>query len=225
MLPGMIWSMKLFVWDLHGTLEQGNEEAVVEISNMALKQLGYTAQFTSEHGRDLYGKKWYEYFAFLLPEEAHEKHLELQDLSFAISDERGEAMAMDYIQPARNALQVLATIANAHQQILISNTRPASVPLFIKALGMQAYFDERNAFAVDGHDRHVKRTKQDVLREYLEDKQFDDIIVIGDSAKDMELAEAVDGKGYLYAHAYLPFRSKKGYAKIQDLANVLVELD
>lgn len=219
----MLASMKLFVWDLHGTLEQGNEDAVVEISNMALAQLGYAQRFTGAHGRELYGLKWYEYFAFLLPDEPHEKHLELQKRSFQLSDNGAHIMAK-HMQPAVNALKVVAAIADTHQQILISNTIPTTIPLFINALGMEAYFNKQNAFAVDNHQKEIKRTKKDVLADYLQDKIFDDIIVIGDSDSDMDVAEFAGGKGYLYAHAYLPFRSEKGYARINDLAEVLTEL-
>lgn len=219
----MLANMKLFVWDLHGTLEQGNEDAVVEISNMALEQLGYHQRFTQAHGRELYGQKWFEYFAFLLPDEPQEKHLELQKLSFKLSDGSAHIMAK-HMQPATNALSVLAAIAATHQQILISNTIPTTIPLFLKALGMDSYFDKQNAFAVNNHQKEITRTKQDVLAEYLQGKAFDDIIVIGDSDSDMEVAEYAGGKGYLYAHAHLPFRSEKGYARINDLAEVLTEL-
>jgi len=31
---------KLFVWDFHGVLEKDNEQAVIQISNDVLKELG-----------------------------------------------------------------------------------------------------------------------------------------------------------------------------------------
>lgn len=54
--------MKLFVWDFHGVLEQGNEDAVLVISNQILHNFGYTEQFTPAQNRQLYGRKWYEYY-------------------------------------------------------------------------------------------------------------------------------------------------------------------
>ena len=40
--------MKLFVWDLHGVLEKGNEIALLEISNIILKKFGYLEKFSIE---------------------------------------------------------------------------------------------------------------------------------------------------------------------------------
>ena len=45
--------MKLFVWGLHGTLEQGNEDAAIEVSNLALEQHGYKQRFKPEDSRTL----------------------------------------------------------------------------------------------------------------------------------------------------------------------------
>lgn len=40
--------MKLFVWDFHGTLEKGNENAVLEITNRILKALVYERLMSEE---------------------------------------------------------------------------------------------------------------------------------------------------------------------------------
>ncbi len=57
--------MKLFVWDFHGTLEKGNEYAVLEMSNIILEKHGHKERFTELQCRELYGKKWYEFFEFM----------------------------------------------------------------------------------------------------------------------------------------------------------------
>lgn len=38
--------MKLFIWDFHGVLEKGNDDAVVEITNLALRRHGYSRELT-----------------------------------------------------------------------------------------------------------------------------------------------------------------------------------
>ncbi len=73
---------KLFVWDLHGVLERGNDSAVVEITNTILKQFGYSQTLRSQDSLSLSGKRWHEYFASLLPHQAPEEHLKLQDACF-----------------------------------------------------------------------------------------------------------------------------------------------
>lgn len=53
----MIGKMKkLFVWDFHGTLEKGNEFAAIEMSNLALAQLGFHQRFGTHHATELYGR-------------------------------------------------------------------------------------------------------------------------------------------------------------------------
>jgi phosphoglycolate phosphatase-like HAD superfamily hydrolase len=215
---------KLFVWDLHGTLEQGNEEAVIELSNMALKQFGYKQRFLQENSRELYGLKWFEYFERLLPDEPHERHIELQVTSFALSDANPEIIAR-HMKPAAHAHDVLATIAaSPHDQILISNTIPTAVPLFLGSLGMEHFFDQARAFSVNAHVKDAQRTKEDALTEYLADRHFDQVIVVGDSNTDLRLAKAHEATAYLYAHPGYAFRAEGGDFRINDLREVLKEI-
>lgn len=217
-------SMKLFVWDLHGTLEKGNEDAVIELSNMALEQLGYDQRFQARDSRDLYGLKWYEYFERLLPDESHEKHMELQVRSFQLSDQNQELIAR-YMRPSAHAHEVLQHVADSsHEQILISNTVPSTIPLFVKALAMEPYFSGANAFSVDAHTKDAMRSKEQALDAYLQDKSFEDIIVIGDSSTDLRLAEHARAKAYLYAHPGYAFRADGGDYRIHDLREVIRQI-
>lgn len=216
--------MKLFVWDLHGTLEQGNEEAVIELSNMALAQFGYRQRFRLQDSRGLYGLKWFEYFERLLPDEPHERHIELQVASFALSDANPEIIAR-YMRSATYAHDVLATIADSpHEQILISNTIPTAVPLFLGALGMEQFFGPANAFSTNAHARDAQRSKEDALADYLTDRRFDKVIVVGDSETDLRLAKAHQATAYLYAHPGYDFRAEGGDYRINDLREVLREI-
>ena len=216
--------MKLFVWDLHGTLEKGNEDAVIELSNMALEQLGHAERLTTEDSQRLYGLKWYEYFAQLLPDESHERHVELQALSFELSDKNVDLIAR-YMRPSTHAHEVLERLQESHhKQILISNTIPTTVPLFVGALNMERFFTVENAFSVNAHAKEALRCKEDALDEYLVGKKFDEIIVIGDSATDLRLAEHAGATSYLYAHPGYKFRADGGDHRIHDLREVLKSL-
>ncbi|WP_343447357.1 HAD family hydrolase [Micromonospora schwarzwaldensis] len=213
--------MKLFVWDLHGVLEQGNDRAVVDISNEVLSTFGFEPRFTYEDGRLLYGKKWYEYFAFLLPNETHQLHLELQDACFILSEERPE-LQYRWMTPTPHVTTVLDAIAARHQQIVISNTRPGTLDMFLKLLDLTDYFIPGRAFAVDQHVLDVKTTKMDVLAGYLAGQPgFDEVVIVGDSASDMRMADVAGGTTYLFAHPGFALRNCAADFKIRDLRKVL----
>jgi phosphoglycolate phosphatase-like HAD superfamily hydrolase len=192
---------KLFVWDFHGTLEKGNELAVIEVTNNALEKHGFTERLNKEDAFRLYGIKWYEYFEYLLPDESHETHVMLQHTCFEwpnVFEIIGK-----YLQPNDHALTVLSSIKKAgHDQILISNTSVDALPQFVSLARMEEFFDTNNTFAVMAHTKEVKRTKRHVLEEYLTAQPFsyDQIISIGDSLKDIALADDVQSRAFLYRH-------------------------
>ncbi|BCB86898.1 hypothetical protein Psuf_042110 [Phytohabitans suffuscus] len=184
--------MKLFVWDLHGVLEQGNDRVAIDISNEVLKRFGHRERFTYRDGATLYGRKWYEYFEWLLPDASRDYCVSLQDASFDLS-ERDVEFQRRWLAPAMHAWDVLAAISLAHSQVLISNTRPANLEMFVKMLGLEQFFiPDKTALAVDGHGPEGGRTKQDTLRDYLSQGPgagYSEIVVIGDSPSDMMLTE------------------------------------
>lgn len=217
---------KLFVWDFHGTLEKGNELAVIEITNNALQKHGFVERLNEQDAITLYGLKWYEYFEFLLPNEPHETHVLLQHTCFEWPDVF--KIIAKYLNPNDHALNVLARIQEAgHHQILISNTSTDALPQFVSLAKMDRFFDETNTFAVMAHAKEVKRTKAHVFEEFLENnKGYADVIVIGDSLKDTALAEAVEGKAFLYRHPELLVEKNLNARTmpISDLRDVLKEV-
>ena len=214
---------KLFVWDLHGTLEWGNHRAVIDISNEVLGSFGYTERFTHENGITLYGKKWYEYFTWLL-DDGYERAMQLQEACFELS-ESNPNMQCHGIAPTPHAFQVLAAINNKYDQILISNTRPATLATFVKVLGLDEFFPEGMAFAVDQHSRDAQRTKANVLAEFLDDgHDYDEIVIVGDSPSDMRLKEVCGGSSYLFTHPGFEFRECEPDHRIRDLRELLVAL-
>ncbi len=218
--------MKLFIWDLHGTLEQGNERAAVDMSNQILERFGYHERFSDTDVFKLYGLKWFQYFEYLLPNEPSDRHFELQEACFALSNSpAGAKIVADYMVPAPHAVETLDAIHRSrHHQVLLSNTKDESVPFYVDALGLGDYFGANNAIAVNQHAKNATRTKQMAVESYVADKAYDRLIVIGDSGGDMALAEAVGAIGYLYAHPNITFRSEHGDHHIHDLREVLQEL-
>ncbi len=218
--------MKLFIWDFHGVLEKGNENAVLEISNEVLKKAGYKERFTINDCRVLYGKKWYEYFEYLLPYESHEKHMDLQEDCF-MYQRANPKIIVKYIEPNDHVYEVLNKIHNSknHHQILISNTMPDDIPPFLDSIKVSHYF-EGKAFAADMHHQS-DISKKDILKQYLKGKDIKKIVIIDDSPGNVDILSAADGIEtvfYYYLHPEINFKECNVDYKIHDLREVLREL-
>lgn len=215
--------MKLFVWDFHGVLEQGNERAAIAISNDILREFGYREQFTDDDAYRLTGLKWYQYFEDLLPHETYERHFELQAACHTHPDHR--ALIQKHIRPNDYAADVLTTIAQGHDQILISNTNPDIMHFFLESVGLHGYFSPEKVFATNHHRKDAKLSKADVLADYLQNKEYEAVVAIGDFPADVELVRQLPhGVSYLYTHSYLDFRDCNPTFRIRDLREVLREL-
>lgn len=213
-------SKQLYVWDLHGTLEQGNEIAVVEISNCILEDFRYAQRFTHEMGIELYGLKWHEYFRALIPHISDKAAYELQDACFALSELDTEIQTRCISRTPR-AGAVLTEIGKHQRQVLISNTRPETLPIFVKHLHLESHFPLGTYIAVDNHAKVRSDTKSAAVRKLLDKENYDEVIVIGDSSSDMQLAREIEAFGILYNHPYLPRKSLAADLYTSDLRDVL----
>lgn len=215
--------MKLFVWDFHGTLEKGTEGAVVEITNRVLRSRGYYEHTDEDLVASigyLYGKKWYEIFAHLLPREPRATHLQLQEDCF-LFEERNPDIIPRHIRTNNFAKEVLSRIQEHHDQILISNTRPSALEVFLRAADLKEFFPAGKYFAANAHHPDAQLSKQEIADHYIAGKKFDAIVSIGDSAGDMIFAE--NAVTYLYAHPGAPHRECAADYRIEDLREALRE--
>lgn len=219
--------MKLFVWDFHGVLEKGNETAVLEITNLALKFHGYSRRMTQVENEFLAGYQWHEYFAFLLPEIEEDEYFLLQSTCIEISHSQPEIIS-SHIHLNDHADSVLKSIHESQNcQILISNTLPQTLDKFIRLVGVDKYFPPSHCFGVNMGSQK-KLTKLDYLDQFLKDRDeaYEAIVSIGDSPGDMTLIEQIEkgkGVGYLYSHPGKEHRYANGI-KINDLRVVLQEI-
>ncbi len=216
--------MKLFVWDFHGTLEKDNENSVLEISNKVLEKLGYKERLTEEDSQKLYGRKWLEYFAYLLPDEPEEVHFKIQQACHDYEKAHPEIIHKNIVAND-HAGEVLQKVKVAgHDQILISNMADDALEMFLKSVNLEKYFLPNKAFATNSHLSLSLKTKKDLLSEYLKNKSFDEIIVIGDTPGDIDLKNVAGGISYLYAHPNKIFQEVESDHKIHDLREVLKEI-
>jgi len=213
----------LFVWDFHGVLEKDNEKAVKVISNKILIQFGFTEQLTDKLNEEYLGLKWYQYFEKLLPRTTKEKCLELQAACFKFVEDDPTILASQ-IKPNDHVAEVLTKIADSNnQQIVISNTRQKDLFWFLDTISIRGYFEDSNVIGVNAHQTHG--TKIDALKDHLKDKDFEKIIVIGDSEDDLKLGKAVGAITYFYKHPKRKHEeTQNADYKINDLREILKEL-
>jgi phosphoglycolate phosphatase-like HAD superfamily hydrolase len=209
--------MKLFIWDFHGTLEIGNEMVVLEITNKVLGDFGYSKRLTGQECLDFYGLKWFEYFESTLSDEPHERHMELQETCFDYSNSHPE-LIRKYVKPANNAIDVLEKIKLRHDQILVSNTKPESLILYLDTVKMNRFFPPGKFFATNSHVKY--KAKLDIVRNYLLGKSFDQIITVGDSPKDVEFGTQIGATTFLYTHRGLKFKQCEPDFRINDLNEI-----
>jgi phosphoglycolate phosphatase-like HAD superfamily hydrolase len=214
---------KLFVWDFHGVLEEGNENAVREISNCVLAEHGYPERFSDEDISTLYGRKWYEYFTHLLPGESVDTHVALQAACQSYPEARN--IINRYVRPTPQSHGVLREVQDSgNEQVLISNCSPRSLEFFIDCCNVRQFFPDGRRFAVSAHAPGCHVHKNLALEEFLKGRQYGGIVIIGDSPADMELVQVRGGVTYLYTHPGKQFRECPADYRINDLRELLREI-
>ncbi len=216
--------MKLFVWDFHGVLEKGNRNSVLEITNLALERNGFPPKLTVEENNQWYGKKWFQYFEYLLPNESHDTHMKMQLTCFEIEKEKPEILN-HYIKTNDYAIDVLEKISNKYLQILISNCHQEALFNFILMTKINKFFNSKNTFSTNSHIFPEQVSKKEIFLDYVKKfPKFDQFVTIGDSPGDMEIIEKNMGSRYLYSHPGQEFRNCDSDYKIHDLREVLKEI-
>ena len=214
--------VKLFVWDFHGVLEKGNEKTVLEVSNEALEFFGYKERFTEKDVDKLYGKGWKEYFEYLLPNLSDKDTLKLYNKCHEIANNNLKRIKNN-VQPTDNAHFVLKSIEESgHSQIVISRTSEDGLNFFLDSIEIFNHFPKGFSFGVENNN--FKFIKPEVLRKFLKGKNFDDIVIIGDSPTDIELKSVAGGTTYLYAHPGREFKKCEADYYIRDLRDILKEI-
>ncbi|MCE5316228.1 MAG: HAD family hydrolase [Parachlamydia sp.] len=193
--------MKLVVWDFNGVLEMGTEDAVFEITNLALQEMGYAQRFTKQLCDLHYGKKWYLYFQELIPDLPVEKCFELQQFCYEYSASNPH-ITERCIKAHPEAHHVLGTIASrGHHQILISNSNPEFLMRYLTHLDLHKAFDK--IFHNASYPGRKSHDKVDVLQSFLHEcgENYDEIVAVDDLPDNLSLKNVPSLKFCLYRHA------------------------
>ena len=224
MKPVKLVPDKTFIWDLHGTLEINNEKAVVEVTNIILSQEGYKARLSLDKCIELYGRKWIDLIRGVLPNMSADVYTTLAKRCVKYSLDNPD-ITRKHIEASPSARNVLETIAaQDYDQILISNTQPEAIQMFLSAIGLEGIFDANRVLAVDSIDYNPAKTKISVLSEYLSSRPYKSLVVIGDTQEDVDMGKAFRAKTYLFRNHGMPQIKTDADSHIYDLNQVLCEV-
>ncbi|MBU6389424.1 HAD family hydrolase, partial [Patescibacteria group bacterium] len=109
-------------------------------------------------------------------------------------------------------------------QIVISNTATPDLHGFLELVRLTRYFSPDKVLGADAHQPHQRRYKIDILREYIQDKEFERVIIIGDSKGDIELGALPNTTTYLYRHPYLDMPDYQADFSIRSLKELEPEI-
>jgi phosphoglycolate phosphatase-like HAD superfamily hydrolase len=189
---------RLFVFDLHGTLLQGNEHAVLESSNLSLKKHGKKERFSYEDVKRLQGKPWADFFRELYPSAPEEEIASLIECAKS----HAETLIPKYVKPTKHAKEVLEEIKKKGDTILIlSSTTPEALAKYLECIGIAHLVDDRIGITEKEEKLgglNVAELKAKKLCWYLKDKNFDKIILVGDTPDDVKAGKVVGAITFYY---------------------------
>lgn len=187
---------RLFVWDYHGTLCTGAEEACHIIVNRVLGDFS-AGPVGMEEVLRIFGRPWGEFYRCFCPSASEEQINEMVGLSVSLS----RKIAPSFIKPRENVRSVLDEIKSKGDcNVVVSSTTPHRLEEFIDMIGIADCIDhfigipgilqQRGGNAVSYKARKV--------REFAAGR-FSQIVMVGDRETDIEIGRRLNAKTFLLA--------------------------
>ena len=217
---------KVFVWDFHGTLEEGVEIGFFEILKKLAKGNKAGRKITLSAVREKYGITVADYLRYFFPEA---NTSQIKKMMGEVAKIQNQNHLKKYVRPAPGAIEVLSKIKEAgYENVVVSNSHPKHIEFLIDIVGMKNLID--HVFAVD---RHYSPKKQDPVKEKV--KIFEAIIkrrklksrqliAIGDKATDVNAGILAGATTYHYLPKKFPIDKTNADFKIHNLREILREI-
>jgi len=176
----------LFAFDLHGTLVAGNENALVEATNISLEEHGRKERLTIEDARRLQGTPWADIVKQLCQDASSEEIAKI-----VIDAKKNDSIVIPkhtrLMDHARETLEKIKSDGN--KTLIVSSTTPEVLDLYFKHLGITGLVDcrvgisdvEENMGGVD-----IGRLKGRKLRAYVKRGNFGRVVMTGDTEDDVK---------------------------------------
>jgi len=181
----------LLVSDLHGTLIDCNEAAVVEATNYALEKHGRKERVDIEYCKMKQGEPWANYFRLKCPDASK------AEIRRMVEDakEFGLKIYPNYVKPMAHTLEVLSEIKRRGDTIVtISSTTYNAFDGYLEFIGIKEFVDHKIGITKEqeGNDNFdVVGYKSEKLKEFLNGKMFEKKAMVGDSELDARVGKRV----------------------------------
>jgi len=190
--------VSLYVFDFHGTLAKGNECAVVESTNLSLEEHGRKERLTLEDTYRWQGKPWADYFIGLCPGVSEKEIASMVSCAKRL----GYKIFPKHTSPMEHVVEVLQEIKRRGDiSIVISNTTPDALDKYLQHIGIINLVNDRIGITneVEKTGRlDVAKDKGRKLAEYIKDKNFDGVTVIGDTEDDVRAGKMVNATTFYF---------------------------
>lgn len=176
----------LLVADFHDTLCTGNRTATLESSNLSLEHFGRKERFTYQDIEKLDGKAWGDYFRFLCPSVGDDEIESLVTQAITYDN----IVIPKYVRPMEGAIELLETIKKNGDYVTIASMcqEDALRDHYYPIVGISHLVDHTIVIT----DKILKigrispeQVKADALKVFLQDKQFQKKVIVGDKESDI----------------------------------------
>lgn len=185
--------MKVFCWDLNGTLEEGSEIALTEAINESLAKRGIKRMVSTEDVFRFFGgdadKLAREVSSVTIPRE------ELEELTFTKAEK--------YVKPTEGAEEALSEVRRrGDMNVVVSGSGARMVKRYLEVTRLMPYVNgyigidtfqimySKMGIAAEIRGVYVEKTK--ALLQFADHSYVDRVVMVGDSTIDMRVACATN---------------------------------
>ena len=205
---------RLFVWDYHGTLCTGAEDALKTILDNVLESFGINKKVSNEDVLGLFGKPLGDFFRHFQPTIGHAQLVEMTNFFEKLSKE----VAPLHIKPRENVHAVLGEIRKRGDvNVVVSSTPPHRLLDFLEMISIQDLIDHYIGipYIIEHKGGKAVAYKARKVKEFAAGR-FSSVVMTGDRETDMEIGRRLGAKTF--------FLSDKPYVNADKIISGLSEV-
>lgn len=188
----------LFVFDFHGTLVEGNNEATLESTNLSLERHKKKERATLDFCMKNEGKPWSDYFRELCPDATEEEIKSMLEVALSFDD----YVIPKHVRLVKNAINVLEEIKkNGDVIIIVSSTNKEAFKEYMKHIKIDHLIDEFIGITKEEETKgrySIAEWKGKKIKEFIERGSFDRKFLIGNSMEDIRAGNIAGTNNFFF---------------------------